>query len=243
MFRSADNSECGVVCAVGSNGWGITAYNNTCGTISPGDVVYLTYTGTAGMEVKANLPAASTPWTIIGVATESFAKETIGKIQVYGKAKCSILTTAIAIGDHVEVLPVKSYGGTITNLTLTKGSGSTRDTIVDGSSTRFVSDGFAVGHRIIISNATTAGNIITGEIYSVTTTTITLTTIGAFAATEAMISGATLKTQGYAVEDATSESANSFAVAMEADTTGDVDDLNVFLYGGIPIGRKTLAGS
>lgn len=243
MFsRSIGSGICGVYFNIAPNGFGITAYNNTGGQSNPGDVVYMTYHGVKGQQVKANIPAAaSTPKVKIGVCLEACNAQEIGKYQLVGDAQIRTKTTAIAIGDHLECIAGSAtFDGTATNLAFVAGSGSTRDTITDSDS-GLVTDGFVAGQKIVIAGATTSGNDGTHEIYSVAAGVITLTTIGVVTS-EAGASGMTMASQGFAQEDATSRSANSFAVSYVADTSGIVELINCYMYGGF-IQNVTLAAS
>jgi len=84
--------------------------------------------------------------------------------------------------------PAKSYDDTKTKIAFVKGTGTTKDTITDSSS-GFLTDGFAAGHIITVTDSTS--NDGTYELYSVAAATLTLKSIGRLTS-EAGITGMTI---------------------------------------------------
>ena len=218
MGKSTDFSRCGIGYNSGRDGFGVTAYNNTGGKLNLGDVVSLFFTGTEGQELKAIIPVTNAVQCWQGVCDDALgiANGSIGKIQVYGKAKARVLGSAsiTAAGKYLESMNRIAFDGIATHLTFVAGSGATRDTITDSDS-GLVADGFLAGMRIVIAGATTAGNNGSWEIYSIAAGTMTLTTIGQVTS-EAGASGLTMLTHGYLEYSGTVDATDTIAVAREA---------------------------
>ena len=226
------NDRCGIEFNVPPDGVGITAYNNTGGEVYIGDVVYLTYSGTEGQEVIANLPATNTSPTVLeAVCIEDCAKESIGKFQIKGTCKQANVhtTTDIAKNDFLEMVNGVAFDGTATNLAFVKGDATTEDTITD-SDDGLVTDGFKAGMNIVVANATSAANNKTHKIKTVAAGTLTLESYGQLVS-EAGNAGTTIKAQGFLQKDGTSKTVNSPAVAKEARTANNVGAIKVYLIG------------
>lgn len=239
--RSMDTSRCGMGFNWKKDAFGVTAYNNTGGTLNIGDVVALKPTGTAGQEWKAIIPATNAVESYIAVCLDTTIENAaIGKFLIHGKCDTARVLghASIAANVFLECLNTIAFDGTSTNLAFVAGSGTTRDTITDSDS-GLVTDGYLAGMRVVIAGATTSGNDGSHEIYSIAAGTMTLTTIGQVTS-EAGASGMTMTSHGFFRYDGASETVNSPAVAGEAYvTTTAVASKRVHLTGI----RKVIAAS
>lgn len=238
LGKSTDTSRAGIGFNWKNDGFGVTAYNATFGTVNEGDCVVLHCTGTSGQEWKAMQPtAARGTYGMFGVALETCSYQSIGKFLIFGKAQARVIGHAsLAVNSYLEMFDYIDFDGTATNLRFVAGSGTTRDTITDSDS-GLVTDGFLAGMQVVVYGSTS--NDGTYEIYSIAAGTMTLTTIGGLTS-EVGKSGMTVLSHGYLRYDGAADTANSWAIAREAYTTTTAVALKDVQLQGLP---KILATS